>query len=133
MTDWLSRLNEDEQLIYLLEATAPVSRPVNVRPHNLTNLGVDIHTENGELLSSMCFWLCVANTLNMDPAFVVGAMGIADSHPVSDDEIKNFIETFPLSIVVLEPRETRRYTSSLPEAQEVKLWLENGHYQLIRD
>ena len=126
---WMEEMDEDQLMAMLMEATADVENPVNKRPSagNLVDCGVQLGK-----LTSMCFWLCLARALNIEPAFIVESMGITTSHPASDDEIKGFIQIFPASITVYEPGETRRYRSPLPEAQHVEVWLEHGHYKLIR-
>ena len=129
LPEWMQGMNDNTLMEMMLAATAPIDNPVNARPADQAMVDCGIEVGN---LTSMCFWLCVARALDIDAVFVVDAMGIDHSHPASDDEIRMFIGVFPAAITVYEPGETRQYDSVLPEAQRIELWLEHGHYRLIR-
>lgn len=133
--EWYTGLTEKQILEAMIRATASPHdlgiQPINTKDAEYENCGVAIFLNDGTSLTSMCFWLCVARALEIDdPCILVSAMGIVDSHPATDAEIRTFCSIYPVKLMVRGPTETVTYPCEGVDCIEVNLWLDGGHYTL---
>ena len=133
---FLENLSEEEQ-IAILTAAQQFEKDNQVRKKPVTEeCGASLMCGDKEYTST-CFYNCVLVFLKEDVDIVAHTLALDKKKlPVGDDEIKIFVELRGVSVEVFEItcENSRVYKPSDWKGDTViKLWLENGHYTLIRD
>lgn len=135
--NFIDSMNDDQQVAMLIESQLfELDKGNHARQKPETeNCGVSLVCGNDEYTST-CFYNCVLAFLKEDVNISAHTLPLKELLPVGEKQIMMFVELRGVTVEVFEATYASPWVykpSDWKGDTVIKLWLEHGHYTLIRD